>query len=128
MNSKLQVTIPQGTLQGTTYTSEFSGQVFNAFLGIPYAKPPVSELRFVVGILSILFFFNENISNSWYLHGQPPVPAGQWNGTLDATKERDDCLHHCAFRNVLVGSEDCLYLNIYTPQVNIDTEIVHYFL
>lgn len=41
------VVIDQGKLSGTSYTLP-NGRVINAFFGIPYAAPPVYELRFKV--------------------------------------------------------------------------------
>ena len=62
------------------------------FLGIPYAAPPVGDLR-------------------W----QPPQPHAHWSGVLDATKFGS----HCAQTAQIVGapsiSEDCLFLNVYVP-------------
>lgn len=63
------------------------------FLGIPYAAPPVGELR-------------------W----QPPALHASWPGELDATRTRSWCPQLANFPDSRVaGSEDCLYLNIYTP-------------
>lgn len=41
------VTIEQGTLIGTTRI-DHNGNTFYSFQGIPYAKPPIEELRFKV--------------------------------------------------------------------------------
>lgn len=41
------VRIKNGTLEGTFMTSR-KGREFMAFMGIPYAQPPVGELRFEV--------------------------------------------------------------------------------
>jgi para-nitrobenzyl esterase len=60
------------------------------FLGIPYAAPPVGNLR-------------------W----QPPQPAASWRGTRDATKFGSVCTQ--AQGQTMIGSEDCLFLNVYTP-------------
>lgn len=38
-----------GPIRGTTMLSR-NGYKFNAFLGIPYAKPPIGELRFRVSV------------------------------------------------------------------------------
>lgn len=66
-------------------------QGVNAFLGIPYAEPPVGELR-------------------W----RPPVAKLAWNGTRDATRFGDHCLQP-GYAADKQESEDCLFLNVYTP-------------
>lgn len=68
-----------------------------AYLGIPYAEPPMGELR-------------------W----RPPLPKRSWKAVLDATHFRDHCIQFPL--NKLLGqrqehaSEDCLFLNVYTPR------------
>lgn len=41
---------------------------------------------------------------------------------MDATKEPNICIQNnhffLALKNVIEGQEDCLYLNIYTPDIN----------
>ena len=70
----------------------------DTFLGIPYAAPPVGALRFA-----------------------PPEAAQPWAPSrLDASKFSPDCFQiPDPIRNPLVDihrmSEDCLYLNIFTP-------------
>ena len=64
------------------------------FLGIPYAEPPVGDLRF-----------------------RAPVPAEPWQGVLEATSFGAECMQW-RFGGILprlVGEEDCLHLNIYRP-------------
>lgn len=41
------VNIEQGRLKGRTRT-DYAGKTFYSFQGIPYAKPPLGELRFKV--------------------------------------------------------------------------------
>jgi para-nitrobenzyl esterase len=60
--------------------------------GIPYAAPPVGDLR-------------------W----RPPVAVEAWNGVRDATDFADRCLQPIAEFEV-IGSEDCLYLNVFAPR------------
>ncbi|MFD0689207.1 carboxylesterase/lipase family protein [Actinomadura fibrosa] len=61
------------------------------FLGIPYAAPPVGSRR-------------------W----QPPAPASPWTGARSATTYGPHCLQGA--NGAASGmSEDCLYLNVFTP-------------
>ncbi|CAD7014808.1 unnamed protein product [Ceratitis capitata] len=68
---------------------------YEAFLGIPYAKPPIGELRF---------------SN--------PEEAVLWQGTLPALYAKPDCIQKNYIQQypTITGSEDCLYLNVYRPK------------
>ena len=67
----------------------------DSFLGLPYAAPPTGKLR-------------------W----RPPRPAASWPGVRDATTFGPSC-PQAAARNPFLPpgpvSEDCLYLNVYTP-------------
>src|SRR4029077_19547672 len=68
----------------------------DAFLGIPYAAPPVGDPR-------------------W----KPPMPAAKWEGDRDATKFGSRCMQGNVFDDMIFRdpgiSEDCLYLNVWTP-------------
>ncbi|XP_038168431.1 acylcarnitine hydrolase-like isoform X4 [Arvicola amphibius] len=76
----------------------------HTFLGIPFAKPPVGPLRFA-----------------------PPEAPEPWSGVRDGTSHPAICLQNLEMMNSLglkdmnlplpafSMSEDCLYLNIYTP-------------
>ncbi|XP_065344086.1 esterase FE4-like [Cloeon dipterum] len=86
-----KVTIGQGALIGKTMTSR-SGRVFSAFQGIPYAAPPVGDLRF-----------------------QSPRAPVKWEGERVAQKEGSDCLQGHFIHPIYAGSEDCLFINVYTP-------------
>lgn len=65
MNKRgVDVHVHEGKLIGIVEECVDGGN-YTAFRGIPYAKPPVNELRFRVGIYSIL---QSNInSNMWLL-------------------------------------------------------------
>ncbi|KAK0144235.1 Pyrethroid hydrolase Ces2e [Merluccius polli] len=73
------------------------------YFGIPFAKPPVGELRLA-----------------------PPLPAEGWEGTKDATKQPFICIQNKVVLEGLMElldmqvelpdmSEDCLYLNVFAP-------------
>ena len=50
-NGQLLVDIPQlGRIKGSLLTSAESKRNFQAFRGIPYAQPPIGDLRFQVKI------------------------------------------------------------------------------
>lgn len=67
-----------------------------AFRGIPYAKPPVKEMRFEPA---------EVIDDIKYC----------WNGTFKAHNSSAECLQ--VTNGVTNGQEDCLALDIVTPEV-----------
>ena len=89
------VAAPAGTLEGEHVDA--AGDVL-AFRGVPYAAPPVGEAR-------------------W----QPPAPAAAWDGVRPATEfgsvcwQRSRDMSSLYARGGLDTSEDCLYLNIWTP-------------
>lgn len=51
------VQIKNGTIQGSFMKSR-KGREFSAFRGIPYALPPLGELRFEVSIKTKIIIFN----------------------------------------------------------------------
>ncbi|QDG94714.1 carboxylesterase family protein (plasmid) [Rhizobium sp. NIBRBAC000502774] len=70
-----------------------------AFLGIPYAKAPVGPLR-------------------W----RPPQPVTSWTAVRDATHTGSPCTQSIGLKvasggggGLVIGDEDCLYLNVYAP-------------
>jgi para-nitrobenzyl esterase len=88
----LTVRTEQGKVTGKTINN---GKV-KAFLGLPYAAPPVGDLR-------------------W----KAPEPAAKWKGERDATKFGAHCAQNHVFDDMVFQdagpSEDCLFLNIYAP-------------
>ncbi|XP_054026275.1 fatty acyl-CoA hydrolase precursor, medium chain-like [Dryobates pubescens] len=94
-----------GRVRGYQFHVDAAEKSVNVFLGLPFAKPPVGPLRFS--------------------EPQPPEP---WKGVRDATSYPPMCLQDKAkgqyLSNVVTNrkekvalqvSEDCLYLNVYTP-------------
>jgi acetylcholinesterase len=53
---------------------------------------------------------------------QSPQPPKRWEGERDATKSNPDNVsrHPDILTNTLIGSEDCLYLNVHTPNLPIE--------
>ncbi|KAI5639509.1 carboxylesterase family domain-containing protein [Phthorimaea operculella] len=93
----VQVKVNEGILEGVEVDNEYGGKIFK-FKGIPYAEPPVGDLRF-----------------------KAPRPIKPWQGVRSA-KEHGPC---CFQQDLMFdkhtetrGSEDCLYLNVYSPNLN----------
>src|SRR5215469_13497282 len=88
----LTVKTEQGKVHGKTIAD---GKV-RAWMGLPYAAPPVGDLR-------------------W----KAPQPATKWSGDRDATKYGAHCAQNHVFDDMVFqddgGSEDCLFLNVYAP-------------
>jgi para-nitrobenzyl esterase len=84
------VTVDTGKLQGVTTDG------VTAFKGIPYAAPPVGDLR-------------------W----RPPQPAAQWSGVRQAAQYGHDCMQlpfpGDAAPLGTPPAEDCLVLNVWAP-------------
>ena len=82
----LVVATAGGTVRGKAVAAT------DEFLGIPYAAPPVGALR-------------------W----QPPRPAAPWHGVRPATSYAPHCPQSSSAFGQASTSEDCLYLNVFTP-------------
>ncbi|XP_057609215.1 carboxylesterase 1C-like isoform X1 [Chionomys nivalis] len=95
----------QGKVLGKYISLEGFAQPVAVFLGVPFAKPPLGSLRFA-----------------------PPQPAEPWGFVKNATSYPPMCSQDAVGGQVLSElftnrkesiplkfSEDCLYLNIYTP-------------
>ncbi|XP_046676959.1 juvenile hormone esterase-like isoform X1 [Homalodisca vitripennis] len=90
-----------GQLRGLVKHSVLNDKTYYAFLGIPFGKPPLGDLRF-----------------------KAPEPYGGWEGMRDALTDGNDPKQP-VFMNITcqstpdhetIGSEDCLYLNVYTTE------------
>jgi para-nitrobenzyl esterase len=90
------VTLQSGVLEGFFFNADGA-----AFLGIPYAAPPVGELR-------------------W----KPPQPVRTWKGSRMATQFGAACPQRPANWFPYIGwNEDCLYLNVWTPQLSANARL-----
>jgi para-nitrobenzyl esterase len=72
----------------------FETSAVKEWLGIPYAAAPVGDLR-------------------W----RPPQPHARWRGSLDATHFANHCPQQGSSVGGASANEDCLYLNVYTPNL-----------
>lgn len=108
--------IPQGVLRGQ-YVRTSNNRKISAFTGIPYAKPPVGDLRFEVSTQS---FSISNLTYSIFLDLKVPQPPLPWNGILNASRPRAVCpqLFTVLGGTEPQGDEDCLFVNVYTPRVS----------
>jgi para-nitrobenzyl esterase len=91
-----QVTTDAGVVEGFTAP----GSTVRTFRGIPYAAPPVGDRR-------------------W----QPPAPVAPWEGVRPATQFGPRCVQHRVYDDMVFRdemSEDCLYLNVWTPARSAD--------
>ena len=84
------------TAQGEAAGKWIEGGTQKAFLGLPYAAPPIGELR-------------------W----KAPQPPAAWKGMRDATKFAGRCDQWHIWNDYIFldsgPTEDCLYLNVYSP-------------
>ncbi len=86
------VSAPAGSVRGETV-----GDIAT-FKGIPYAAPPVGEMR-------------------W----RPPAPPARWDGVREATRYGAACIQPTPVIQTIYSadigttSEDCLTLNVWTP-------------
>lgn len=99
----LIINTDKGKVRGITIPSA-TGKKVDAWLGVPYAQPPIGSLRF-----------------------RHPRPAERWNGILNTTTHPNCCVQ---ILDTVFGdfpgatmwnpntplSEDCLYLNIIVPR------------
>ncbi|XP_072392037.1 juvenile hormone esterase-like [Diabrotica undecimpunctata] len=88
------VYLPNGQIRGRQVSAPaVENFKYYAFLGIPYAAPPVGKLRF-----------------------QAPKPHSNWEGVFEATDNSKICIQ-VGLKHAH-ASEDCLYLNVYSPDLS----------
>ncbi|XP_031622223.1 esterase FE4-like [Contarinia nasturtii] len=83
----------KGPVQGEILKTISNGQRYYSFRGIPYASPPVGSLRF-----------------------KPPIEAEPWTDIKQTVEEGSPCFQFGD--SDVIGSEDCLFLNVFTPAID----------
>ncbi|PAV71031.1 hypothetical protein WR25_19953 [Diploscapter pachys] len=89
-----KIEVKQGAIRGEVYETE-NGIQAEAYRGIPYAEPPL------------------------------PVRKSSWRGTRDALNDSSICYQvHQQISKIkhIPQSEDCLYLNVFTPNSSIRSD------
>ena len=93
-----RVQTANGLLEGTM------GSGLRVFRGIPFAQPPVGDLR-------------------W----KAPQPVQNWEGVRQADNFGPRCMQRAIFDDMIFHSngmsEDCLYLNVWTPARSADARL-----
>lgn len=112
-------TIDSGHLRGVATKHADSGVTVNQFLGIPFAEPPVKDLRF-----------------------KPPTEKAAWDDPLDVREQPNACMQWLGpqgpatdLRVTLYAdppppgeSEDCLFINVYVPDGGEDKKPVLFWI
>jgi len=100
LGAQVQVRTEAGVVAGT---KSADGKVA-VFKGIPFAAPPVGELR-------------------W----KEPQPVTPWRGVRKAIEFGPRCMQARIFEDMVFRdagpSEDCLYLNVWTPGISAKTKL-----
>uniref|UniRef100_A0A1I8M3G1 carboxylesterase n=1 Tax=Musca domestica TaxID=7370 RepID=A0A1I8M3G1_MUSDO len=87
------LTLPVGQIRGALRSTIYN-DIYYSFEGIPYGQPPLGELRF-----------------------RTPLPAEPWKGVKNCTEFKVKPVQKNKLSGKAEGSEDCLYLNVYTKML-----------
>lgn len=90
--TKVNIKVNEGIVRGVIEKLP-NGQNYMRFSNIPYAKPPINELKFKSP--QKLLKFNKD--------------------EIDCTREGHPCPQRSTVTKKYIGSEDCLHLNVYAP-------------
>ena len=100
----LMIDTDKGRIRGVRFYLQKYDQAVDSYLGIPFAEPPVGDLRF-----------------------RHPRPKERWNDIYNATKLPNSCYQtpdlvfgdfygSTMWNSPTRVSEDCLYLNVWVPK------------
>ena len=113
--SSVTVSTKYGQIEGVmaSYPNEPSPfKSVNKFLGVPFAAPPIGELRF-----------------------KAPQSPKEWKPNVRSAKKHANlCLQNKVYADILFTpyaqnfsfSEDCLYLDVYTPNITLSLPVLFY--
>lgn len=82
-----------GPVRGQKLFTFLENKPYYSYCGIPYAEPPIEKLRFL-----------------------PPVPVRPWFNIRDCFSFGSVCIQSDQ-QGVILGDEDCLFLNVYVPDL-----------
>lgn len=91
-NSSLVVSTSSGPIRGFLHFTLLEQRPYYAFKGIPYAEPPTGVRRFLT-----------------------PIPIKPWKTARDCLEHGPNCIQLNRNETTVLGDEDCLHLNVYTP-------------
>ncbi|XP_037939280.1 esterase B1-like [Teleopsis dalmanni] len=93
LDETVTVNTQSGKIKGAKRRTIYN-DVYCSFEKIPYAQPPVGELRF-----------------------RAPKPVVAWKHVRDCTHFGESPFQHSVIDRSVVGAEDCLFLNVYTNNI-----------
>ncbi|KAF5307264.1 hypothetical protein FQR65_LT06980 [Abscondita terminalis] len=100
-NDRPEVKLNNGlVVVGTVNKTSGSNKIYRAFRGIPFAQPPLGDLRFKPPV---------------------PLPGSLAEYTVDASQDKSSCVQ---LGVPVTGTEDCLYINVYTPVTCNSSEVL----
>ncbi|KAL9966487.1 hypothetical protein ACROYT_G024569 [Oculina patagonica] len=112
-SESVKVSTKYGDIEGLVASYPNASAPFksvNKFLGVPFAAPPIGELRL-----------------------KPPQPPVAWENVRQATKNGNICWQNeyfefyvKMFATKFTYSEDCLYLNVFSPNVSLRLPVMVY--
>ncbi len=99
------ISLSDGKVQGIVQYSR-NGIPYWVFRGIPFAVPPVGQLKF-----------------------EPPVQIGSWEGVKQVRSYPPFCVQfEAVITHTVFGEEDCLYLNVFAPPIKVCGQCLELYL
>lgn len=91
------ISTDNGFYRGLRQKTLYENKEYFSFRGIPYANAPINHLRFEL-----------------------PEKYSAWISVKDVLKTGSDCIQINPLNtSEIIGDEDCLFLNVYTPNVDL---------